>query len=94
MIGIIWVAAAFGVGAWASAWNRSFGGYTILSLILTPAIGVIILLVGGNNGKKCPQCAEFVKIESRKCKHCGAEFTLVEGVADSPAVNDEASNIW
>lgn len=25
--------------------------------------------------KKCPDCAEFVMAEAKKCKHCGCRFT-------------------
>jgi RNA polymerase subunit RPABC4/transcription elongation factor Spt4 len=25
--------------------------------------------------KKCPACAELVKAEARKCKHCGEALT-------------------
>ncbi|MCS4034516.1 ribosomal protein L32 [Salinibacter ruber] len=25
--------------------------------------------------KKCPDCAEYIKIEARVCKHCGREFS-------------------
>jgi len=25
--------------------------------------------------KKCPMCAEYIKLEARRCKHCGYEFS-------------------
>ncbi len=25
--------------------------------------------------KKCPMCAEYIKLEARRCKHCGQEFS-------------------
>lgn len=25
--------------------------------------------------KKCPMCAEYIKLEARRCKHCGHEFS-------------------
>lgn len=25
--------------------------------------------------KKCPDCAEYIKLEARVCKHCGHEFS-------------------
>jgi hypothetical protein len=36
------------VGAWARSFNRSFLGYAFLSLIISPIITAIILLVLGN----------------------------------------------
>lgn len=31
--------------------------------------------------RKCPDCAELVKVEARKCKHCGASLLPNIGVA-------------
>ncbi|MCS4101484.1 zinc ribbon domain-containing protein [Salinibacter ruber] len=28
--------------------------------------------------KKCPMCAEYIKLEARRCKHCGHEFSEKE----------------
>jgi predicted RNA-binding Zn-ribbon protein involved in translation (DUF1610 family) len=28
--------------------------------------------------KKCPMCAEYIKLEARRCKHCGHEFSVEE----------------
>ena len=28
--------------------------------------------------KKCPDCAELIKLEARKCKHCSREFSTDE----------------
>jgi hypothetical protein len=28
--------------------------------------------------KKCPMCAEYIKLEARVCKHCGHEFSQEE----------------
>lgn len=35
----------------------------------------------GTPSKKCPECAEMVQAEARKCKHCGATFTSMESAA-------------
>ena len=31
-----------------------------------------------NHEKKCPMCAEYIKLEARRCKHCGHEFSEEE----------------
>ena len=62
-----------------------YGPAFILSLLLSPIIGFIIVLLSpaevkvviANNSdslgplKTCPDCAEDVKEAARKCKHCG-----------------------
>ena len=46
---IIWVVLAFFVGYLANEKGRSFFGYFILALILSPLLGFIILLVVGED---------------------------------------------
>jgi hypothetical protein len=71
--------------------GRSFIGVFVLSVILSPLIGLIVALVmrrgdqvaqetvvrGGTSSeyRKCPMCAEAVRKEAVKCKHCGAILT-------------------
>ena len=57
----------------------------IWSFFLTPIIGIFILLLSKPDQKKveeyqtrhgdlvkCPECAELIKSEAKKCKHCGS----------------------
>jgi ribosomal protein L37AE/L43A len=42
-------------------------------------VGIGLMAVGwfisdSANKKTCPQCAERVKYEAKKCRHCGHEF--------------------
>ena len=48
---------------------RFFG--TLLFIIALPAA----LLLTDRNTKKCPQCAELVKLDALRCRHCGHDFT-------------------
>lgn len=77
---IVWLVFAVLVGVWASSWERSGVGYFLGSLALSPFVAGIFLLLSGKAGRKCPKCAEMVKMEAKKCKHCGYEFTEQEMV--------------
>ncbi|MBH9742251.1 zinc ribbon domain-containing protein [Vibrio navarrensis] len=84
---ILWLIFSICVGALASNKGRSGFGYFLISLILSPLIGLIIVLVispvaakveeaaiESGEFKKCPKCAELVKREAVICKHCQAEL--------------------
>lgn len=79
---IIWFGLSFIAGYVASNKGRSGAGYFFLSLLLSPLIGLIAALVvkddsekvANNDLKKCLHCAELVKKEAVKCKHCGGEL--------------------
>jgi hypothetical protein len=77
---LAWLVLAVVVGIVASNRGRSGFGYFLLSLILSPLIGLIILLILGRNEgdqRKCPACAEMIKAEASKCRFCGTEVTPV-----------------
>ncbi len=62
----------------ARSQDRSVVGVFFGSLFLSPVLVFIYLLFAGKNGKACPKCAETVKHEASKCKHCGHEFVSTE----------------
>lgn len=78
-----WAFLAAIVGFMASAYNRSGFGYFLLALVLSPLIGLIVLLLAGKKKDgptpethvKCPDCRELVLRDARKCKHCGCQLT-------------------
>jgi predicted outer membrane lipoprotein len=39
--------------------------------------------------KKCPMCAEYIKLEARRCKHCGHEFSEREVEKQIEEVKEE-----
>jgi len=98
----IWLLFCVLCGALARNKGRSFFGYALLAVILSPIISAIILVCLPNssatnkikNGieKKCPACAETVKTEAKICKHCGHTFAeLVEQVVQDTSHTQKSS---
>jgi len=82
-----WLFLAVVVGIIAANRGRSGFGWFLLSLVISPLIGGILVLALGapksdpssdGEHRKCPACAEWVKREAVKCKHCG-ELLLPAG---------------
>lgn len=70
----------------ASKKGRSAFSWFLLSVVLSPLLAVIFLLVNKDMKEekalqelqkthvKCPDCAELVKAEASVCKHCGCKL--------------------
>ena len=82
---IIWVVLSVLVGMWNQNPGNSFWMGLILAVLLSPIIGGIVVAVTKPNKeamekrelasgkmKKCPACAELIRADATKCRHCGS----------------------
>jgi hypothetical protein len=93
-IALFWLFFAVIVGVIAANRGRSGFGWFLLSLVISPLLGAVLVLALGaprvdpsrdGDHKKCPSCAEWVKREAIKCKHCGEALTLATTTAGTSA---------
>ena len=86
VIVVIWAVCGLIAGAIASGKGRSGCGGFAIGFLLGP-LGIIWALVMSKDEakvedkavksgkmKKCPACAELVKAEAAKCRHCGEDL--------------------
>jgi len=87
---LIWIVGAVIVAAAASGRGHSGLGWFLLSLLISPLLALIAVLVIPNRAaaeaerrkeeaeladtKPCPRCAERVKKAAAVCRFCGHEF--------------------
>lgn len=86
---LLWFIFAIVVGIAASSRGRIGFGWFLLSLLLSPVIGLILVLVLPDRSPprdltgeritvkthvRCPDCRELVRADASKCKHCGARL--------------------
>lgn len=82
---LFWFAFAVAVGMFATKRGRGSGNWFLISVVFSPLLGFIFLLVSEDLSKKasstdnglrvkCPACAELVLAEASVCKHCGAKL--------------------
>lgn len=91
---LAWIVGAF-LAAWVAAQRgRSVGGVFLVSLVLSPVIGIIAAFAmrqvdpnapTAKTHTRCPECQEWIQRTARKCKHCGAIVAdIPEGMIPCP----------
>lgn len=66
---------SFLVGIGAIFKSRSVIMWAGLSLLISPLVaGIILLVISDGDYAICPKCKEKVKSDATICKHCGVEF--------------------
>ena len=86
----VWLLGSILVAVWAHAKGRSAGLALAIGLIFSPVMAAIVVAVwtpgperdyqAARAGRSkdlrvCPQCAEMVRVEAMRCKHCGAALS-------------------
>lgn len=75
--------ALIGIAA-AQRKGFSVAGGVIGGLLLGPLAVLLFFVSGvtrGDQQRKCPHCAEWVKPEAKVCKHCHRDLPVLEPVA-------------
>ncbi len=82
---LFWIGFAVVVAVWASYRGRSALGWLLLALVTSPLLSALLLALlpygpdaerrtGPATHRRCPECAEWVLLAARRCKHCGTQI--------------------
>lgn len=104
---LFWIFGCIVAAVIASGKGRSVPGFLILAVFLSPIVGITAALIAKPNqraveksqvatgrSKKCPYCAEVIKVEAIVCRYCGRDLPAAEQVpvrAEEAAQVDQAS---
>ncbi len=68
-----WFLLCICVGFFAARFGRSGIFYFLISLVLSPLFGLIVILCLGH-AFKCPKCMGGIRKGARYCRHCSSEI--------------------
>lgn len=83
-----WIFFSALIGLMAARKGLTGFGYFLLSMIISPLLGLVFVLAApADHGRRereqiaagelrpCPECAEPIRPQAIKCRHCGAAVT-------------------
>jgi hypothetical protein len=88
----IWILIGAGIGFAAS---RVRGFSSIAGIVLGAVLGIfalLLFLIRGQNQKKCPHCAEWVKADASICKHCKNAFAITARPSERIKTTEELAS--
>ena len=90
-VAFLWFVLSVVAGIIAARNGRSGSGYFLISIFFTPLAGLILAVAlpkverEDEDRALCPECAELVKRQAIKCKHCGADLAKHHAEAQAAA---------
>ena len=85
IIVLVWFFGSMAVGFYADRNGRSSVAWALVSLLLSPLLGFILVAALGKAAPRdraaCPFCAEMIKLTAKICPNCRSdlrEYTVVD----------------
>jgi RNA polymerase subunit RPABC4/transcription elongation factor Spt4 len=72
-----WITLSIIVAVFANSKGKSWILYLVISLILSPLLGLLIALVSGDNTKKkCFNCGQTIDVGAKVCPFCKVDMNI------------------